>query len=575
MKFALQILKKFRYTFAMIAIGGYAILSFSFTDNYFQISKNLDIFASVLRELDLHYVDTISPGEMVKTGIDAMLSTLDPYTDYITESEIEDYRFITTGEYGGIGALIRRDSDNIVIDEPYEDSPAIKAGLMAGDRLVSIDGISIKGKSSDDVGKLLKGEAGTHVKIGIIPVANPVLTEKTLTREVIKVTNVPYYGMVTPSIGYIRLSDFTEDAGGNVKRALMALKKNTGIKGLIIDLRNNPGGLLNEAINVSSIFIPKGQLVVVTRGRQKEWNYSYYTTNDPVDSAIHIAVLVNSGSASASEIVTGTIQDLDRGIIIGTRTYGKGLVQQTKPLSYNAQMKFTVAKYYISSGRCIQVLDYSHRNEDGSVSKVPDSLKYAFRTKHGRVVYDGGGIDPDVKLEPIKHSVIRTNLLDKLYVFKFATDYRLHHLSIAPADSFALSDNDYLAFVNFAKNHNFTYTTKSDELLNDLKQSTLNEKYYDDLKDAYTKIKNDFDESKKNDFNRYKNDIKETVEEEIASRYYYEKGRIEVELQSDKEVTKAIEFLNNDTRYDSTLRTIAPAIRPFRNPALTNWSSPK
>src|SRR6185312_2830472 len=404
-KRALGKIKKIRLLLAVLALGTYAFFSYSFTDNYFEISKNLDIFSTVLRELDLYYVDTIRPGDLVKTGIDAMLNSLDPYTDYIPESEIEDFKFMTTGEYGGIGSLVQEDSDYIEIAEPYEDSPAAKAGLMPGDRIISIDGITTKGKNSIDIGKLLKGQPGTEVKLMVVREGSPQPMEKTVMREIIKVSNVPYYGMVSNDIGYIRLTEFTQEAGKNVRNAMAELKKNPALKGVILDLRNNPGGLLNEAINVANVFEPKGQLVVNTRGRMKEWNHTDYTSGDPIDTAIPVAVIVNSGSASASEIVTGTLQDLDRGVIIGTRTYGKGLVQQTRPLSYDAQLKFTIAKYYIPSGRCIQALDYSHRNADGSVSKVPDSLKMAFRTTHGRVVYDGGGIDPDIKMDPYKYNV--------------------------------------------------------------------------------------------------------------------------------------------------------------------------
>jgi carboxyl-terminal processing protease len=336
-------------------------------------------------------------------------------------------------------------------------------------------------------------------------------------------------------------------------------------------LRSNPGGLLNEAIDVVNVFEPKNQLVVNTRGRMKEWNHIDVTPNEPIDTNIHIAVLVNSGSASASEIVTGTIQDLDRGIVIGTRSYGKGLVQQTIPLSYDAQMKYTIAKYYIPSGRCIQALDYTHRNADGSVSKVPDSLKTAFRTKDGRVVYDGGGIEPDVVMAPHKYTTIAINLQTQFLTFNYATQYALKHPTIAPGDKFSLTDDEYQDFVNYVKAQNFKYTTKTDQLLKQLKESTQSENYYDDLKDAYTKITSDIDEAKKNDLIKNKDEIKELLEEEIASRYYYDKGRIQVELKNDKEAQRGIALLNDDVKYDSIIKTIVPATRPFRNPAMSTW----
>lgn len=554
-----------------IAIGGYALLSYSFTDDYFEISKNLDIMTTMLRELDLHYVDSIKPGALIKTGMDAMLATLDPYTEYIPESEIEDFQFMTTGEYGGIGALVQKDSNIIEIAEPYENSPAAKAGLKAGDRILSVDGILLAGKTTDEVGKLLKGQPGTSIKLMILSPGSATPVEKTVLRESIRVSNVPFYGMISNDIGYIRLTEFTQNAGQNVRNALIELKKNPDLKGVVLDLRSNPGGLLNEAIDVVNVFEPKNQLVVNTRGRSKEWNHIDLTTNDPVDSNIHIAVLVNSGSASASEIVTGTIQDLDRGIVIGTRTYGKGLVQQTTPLSYDAQLKFTIAKYYIPSGRCIQALDYTHRNADGSVSKVPDSLKSAFRTSHGRVVYDGGGIEPDIIMTPAKYSAIAINLQTHFLIFNYATLYVLKHPTIPSPDKFSLSDDDYHDFVNYVKSQNFTYTTKTDLLLKQLKASTESENYYDDLKDAYTKIANDVEEAKKNDLIKNKDEIREILEEEITSRYYYEKGRIQTGLENDVEAKKAISLLNNGIKYDSILTTIVPATRPFHNPVQNTW----
>jgi carboxyl-terminal processing protease len=571
MKRLFEKMKKLRLLLAILAISGYAILSYSFTDNYFEISKNLDIMTTMIRELDLHYVDTIKPGELIKTGIDAMLESLDPYTDYIPESEIEDFRFMTTGEYGGIGALVQKDSNIIEIAQPYENSPAIKAGLKAGDRLLKVDGISLDGKSTDDVGKLLKGQPGTAVKLTILTPNSTTPVEKSLIREAIVVSNVPYSGMISNNIGYIRLTEFTQDAGKNVRNALVELKKNPALKGVVLDLRGNPGGLLNEAIEVVNVFEPKNQLVVNTRGRMKEWNHVDLTTNDPVDTTIHVAVLVNSGSASASEIVTGTIQDLDRGIVIGTRSYGKGLVQQTRPLSYDAQLKFTIAKYYIPSGRCIQALDYTHRNADGSAGKVPDSLKFAFRTRHGRVVYDGGGIDPDIKMEPHKYTSVAINIQTQYLTFNYATIYAMKHPTIASPDSFSLTNDEYMDFVNYVKSHNFKYTTKTDQLLKQLKESTESENYYDDLKDAYSKITSDIDEAKKNDMIKNKDEIKELLEEEIASRYYYDKGRIKVELKNDKETQRGIALLNNEVKYDSIIKTIVPATRPFRNPEMSNW----
>jgi carboxyl-terminal processing protease len=434
-----------------------------------------------------------------------------------------------------------------------------------------VDGISLTGKNTDDVGKLLKGEPGTTVKLMVLSPNSATPVEKTVVRESITVSNVPYYGMVSDNIGYIRLTEFTQEAGKNVRNALVELKKNPNLKGVILDLRSNPGGLLNEAIDVVNVFEPKGQLVVNTRGRTKEWNHIDLTSNEPVDTNIHVAVLVNSGSASASEIVTGTIQDLDRGIVIGTRSYGKGLVQQTTSLSYNAQLKYTIAKYYIPSGRCIQALDYTHRNADGSVSKVPDSLKFAFRTKHGRVVYDGGGIEPDVVMDAHKYSTVAINLQTHFLMFDYATIYASKHPTIAPAGKFSLTDDEYQNFVNYVKTQNFQYTTKTDQLLKQLKESTEKENYADDIKDAYSKITTDIAEAEKNDMMKNKTEIKELLEEEIASRYYYDKGRIQTGLENDKETMKGIALLNDNIKYDSIIKTVVPAIRPFRNPAMSIW----
>jgi len=571
MKHFFQKVKKLHLLLVVMAIGSYGFLSYSYSGDYFEISKNLDIMTTMLRELDLHYVDTIKAGALIKTGMDAMLQSLDPYTEYIPESEIEDFQFMTTGQYGGIGALVQKDSNSIEIAEPYENSPTAKAGIKAGDRIISVDGISLANKSTDDVGKLLKGEPGTSVKLMILSPNSTTPVEKTLIRESITVTNVPYYGMISDDIGYIRLIEFTQEAGKNVRNAMIELKKNPNLKGVILDLRSNPGGLLNEAVDVVNVFEPKNQLVVNTRGRMKEWNHIDLTQVDPVDTTIPIAVLVNSGSASASEIVTGTLQDLDRGIVIGTRTYGKGLVQQTTPLSYNAQLKYTIAKYYIPSGRCIQVLDYSHRNPDGSVSKVPDSLKSAFRTKHGRVVYDGGGIEPDVAMTPHRYSSAAINLQTQLLIFNYATQYALKHPTIPSPEKFSLSTEDYQEFVSYVKSQKFEYSTKTDQLLKQLKASTQSDNYYDNVKDDYNKIMNDIENAKKSDLDKNKDDIRELLEEEIASRYYYDKGRIQMEITMDKDVQKGIELLNNNTKYDSILTTISHATRPFRNPALNSW----
>ncbi|HVA99193.1 MAG TPA: S41 family peptidase [Bacteroidia bacterium] len=563
MKKILQLLKKFRLAFIALAIVGYALVSYSFADNYFEISKNLDIFSTMFRELNIYYVDSIQPGKLMKTGMDAMLASLDPYTDYIPESEIEDYRFMTTGQYGGIGALIRQKGDYIYIAEPYEGYPAQKAGLMAGDKILEIDGVSVKGKNADEIGKFLKGQPNTSIKM--LVERNGQNIEKTVQREEIKISSVPYYGMVSKNTGYIRLTSFTENCADSVQHALITLKKNPDFKYLIFDLRGNPGGLLNEAVDMVNIFEPKGQLVVNTIGKMKEWDHGYKTLNPPTDLTTHIIVLVNGGSASAAEITSGTIQDLDRGVIMGQRSFGKGLVQQTRPLSYNAELKLTVAKYYIPSGRCIQKLDYSHRTKSGTVEDVPDSLITAFRTKDGRIVYDGCGIDPDVKFKQEFISNIELSLINNSLIFDFATQYRNTHPTIPPVANFTLTDKDFDNFLDFIKDKNYDYTTKSEEDLSKLKADTKKEKYFDGIAPEFTALENKIKHDKKADLEKNKTGIMELLEGEIVSRYYYQEGRQADDLKWDPEIKDAVALLNDSTRYDSILTTIAKPIHPFHD----------
>jgi carboxyl-terminal processing protease len=374
-------MKKIKLVVIALLIGASAFLTTGFVDSYFEVSKNLDIFATLFRELNIYYVDETNPGDLMKKGIDKMLESLDPYTNFIPESEIEDYRYMTTGQYGGIGALIRQQGGYVYISEPYEGFPAQKADLRAGDKILKLNDIDVKGKTTDDISKLLKGQPSTTIKLLVEREGESKPLEKIVNREEIKIKSVSYYGMVNKEIGYIKLTGFTENASGEVKAALVELKKNAELKSVVFDLRGNPGGLLKEAIDIVNIFADKGTEIVSTKGKVKEWDKVHKAVNNPVDVNIPIAVLIDRGSASAAEIVSGAIQDLDRGVVVGQRSYGKGLVQQTRPLSYNSQLKVTVAKYYIPSGRCIQALDYSHRNDDGSVDKVPDSLISAFKNQ--------------------------------------------------------------------------------------------------------------------------------------------------------------------------------------------------
>lgn len=553
MKKALKSFNKLRTWLIVFAIAAVSFVSYSFVDTYFEISKNLDIFSTLFREVNMFYVDETDPGKMMKKGIDAMLETLDPYTNYIPESDIEDYRFMTTGQYGGIGALIKQKGDYVVISEPYEGYPAMKADLRAGDEILEIDGKSAKGKKTDDVSKALKGQPKSTVKILIKRSGEKNPIEKNLTREEIKIKNVSYYGMLNDHVGYIRLTNFTENAGKEVKDALIALKEKGNLKGVIFDLRENPGGLLNEAVNIANVFVAKNQDIVSTRGKLREMDKTYKSVNNPVDTDIPLAVLVNSRSASASEIVSGTMQDLDRGVLVGQRTFGKGLVQTTRQLSYNSQLKITTAKYYIPSGRCIQALDYTHRNEDGSVGKIPDSLVTAFKTKAGRVVYDGGGVKPDVSIDPTTYSNITVSLLTKNLIFDYATQYRDKHASIPAAKEFKLSDQDFNDFVAFISDKDYDYTTKSEKEMEDLKTTAENEKYYDAVKSEYDALKAKLAHNKKDDISKNKAEIMEVLKEEIVARYYFQTGRFEANVAYDPEIRKAAEVLDDKALYTSVL----------------------
>ena len=542
------------------------MISYSFVDNYFEVSKNLDIFATLFRELNIYYVDETNPGDLMKKGIDDMLESLDPYTNYIPESEIEDYRYMTTGQYGGVGALIRQQGDYVVISEPYEGFPAQKADLRAGDKILKINDIDAKGKKTDDISKILKGQPSTTIKIVVEREGEKKPLEKILNREEIKIHSVSYSGMLNQNTGYIKLTGFTENASGEVKDALLELKKNPELKSVVFDLRGNPGGLLKEAIDIVNIFEEKGTEIVSTRGKVKDWDKVHKALNSPVDLNIPITILVDRGSASASEIVSGALQDLDRGVVIGQRSYGKGLVQQTRPLSYNAQLKVTVAKYYIPSGRCIQALDYSHRNEDGSVDHVPDSLISAFKTRNGRIVYDGGGISPDVYIEPRKYSSITASLITKNLVFDYATKYRIAHATIAPAKEFRLTDAEYDEFVASLNGKDYDYTTKTEKSLDELKKDAESDKTLDAISADIDALKAKIAHSKKDDLVKYKAEIKQFLEEEIASRYYFQNGRLEASMKDDDELKEALAVLNDNARYTKILTTIGKADKPFYNP---------
>lgn len=538
---------------AILAAVFVAVGFVSVGDREFEIAKNLDIYHTLFRELSIYYVDEIDAGDLVKKSIDEMLKSLDPYTVYIPESDIEDFRFMTTGQYGGIGAYIHSKGKYVEVSEPIENSPAVVAGIKAGDIIVEIDGKDIAEMKSDNVSELLKGEPNSKV---VLTVETPFTNQRRkveIIRQKIKVKSVNYYGMVADGIGYIRLTNFTENCSQEVKTAMLDLSKNNKIKGYILDLRGNPGGLLNEAVSVSNLFVGKGNEIVSTKGKVKMWNKTYYATDEPIDTKTPLAILVNGGSASASEIVSGVIQDLDRGIIVGTRTYGKGLVQATRDLSYNTKLKLTTAKYYIPSGRCIQALDYSHRNADGSVGKVPDSLITKFQTRAGRDVYDGGGVLPDVKVEPESMSDISFSLYTKNLIFDYATLYSQKHPTIAEPEQFSFSDADYDDFVNFLSDKSYDYKLDSETLLANFEKALKEEKCDDKVSGELEQIRAKLAHSKELDLVTYKSEISLLLREEIVSRYYYQGGRMKVQLQSDSTLDKAILTLKDADEYQRLL----------------------
>lgn len=538
---------------AIVTIAITSLFTLGFTESYFEVSKNLDIFATLFRELNIYYVDEANPGELMKTGIDAMLESLDPYTNYIPESKMEDYKMMTTGQYGGIGAIIQTKGDNVIIAEPYEGFGADKAGLMAGDKIIKVDGNDASGKNSSEIREFLLGQPGTTIELVIERPGTEGTLTKVVTREEVKIKDVPYSGMVADSIGYIRLGGFTESASAEVKSALTALKEK-GANKIILDLRGNGGGLLRESVNIVNLFVPKGTHVVSTKGKIKDMNKEYKTLSEPIALEIPVVVLINKGSASASEIVSGSLQDNDRAVIMGSLSFGKGLVQNVIPLSYNSKLKLTVAKYYTSSGRCIQKLDYSHKNSAGKADEIPDSLITEFKTIHSkRPVFDGKGIAPDIEVKNKVLSDIATSLLIKSLFFDYATEYKLKHETIAEVEKFNLSDNDYEEFVNFLSDKDYDYTTDSEDILASLEKATKNDKYFDAVKIEYEALKNKLKHDKKSDLYKFKDEIVEILESEIVSRYYYQTGQIKVSLKNDITLKEAIKTLNNKALYNSVL----------------------
>ena len=516
--------------------------------NNFEIAKSIDIYNSLLRELNLNYVDEINPGELNETAIKAMLDGLDPYTVFIPESDIENAKFMTTGEYGGIGALIQYDGELTRISDPYEGWPAQKAGIIAGDAILEVNGVDCKKKNTQEVSNLLKGQPGTEVKLKIKRYGEDKPLEMTLKREKVKIDNIPYYKVFDNGVAYLALSGFTRDAGKEVKDKLLEMKKNHTLKGFVLDLRGNGGGLMNEAVDIVNLFIPKAKAVVSMKGKAANANSIHPTTNDPVDLEIPLAILVDGNSASASEIVAGAIQDYDRGVIIGQRTFGKGLVQNILPLSYNTQMKVTVAHYYIPSGRCIQEIDYSHK-KDTTQTKT-DTLGKPFKTLGGRTVYEGHGIMPDVKVKRDAYATVTAYLFAKNYIFDYANKFHHEHKSIAPAESFQIDEATYQDFMKFVKDKKFAYTTESEKAIEKLKKTAKEEGYLDKIKPQIELLEKNLAAEKENDLISNRKDIEELLRSEIVGRYYYQKGRIIASLNDDPDLKRAFEILLNTNGKD-------------------------
>ncbi len=515
--------------------------------NYFEIAKNIEIFTNLYKEVNTYYVDEINPSTLMKTGIDAMMESLDPYTDYISETQIEGYRFITEGKYNGIGADIRIIDGLPTVVAPYLDAPAQKAGLKAGDKITAIDGKDTKGKTSDEVSAILKGYPGTEVELTISRPGEAKTLKVNLVRDEVAVSNVPYSGMISEDVGYIALTTFTREAGNNVGKALADLKtEQPNLKGVILDLRDNGGGLLAEAVNLCNIFIPKNELVVTTKGKVKDWDRSFRTLNPPADDLVPLIVLINKGSASASEIVSGTIQDLDRGVLLGQRSYGKGLVQNTRDIGYNAKVKMTTAKYYIPSGRCIQAMEY----DNGKPVDIADSKRAPFKTRNGRAVLDGGGVKPDILLDHDAGSDILQTLGEKNVVFNYVTQWMLKNPEVKSLEDFHFTNWD--DFLQFLAKQNFDFDTETEKLIKDLKEKSKAGGYLTpvDIQALETKVV----AAKKADIDKHQGLITDMIEKEIVSRFFYEKGRIQIGLRNDLEIKEAVKLFGDRARYDSILK---------------------
>lgn len=558
---------------AFIVMLGMGMTSFKEDDRNFQISKNLDIFNSIFKELDMFYVDTVNAEKMIQTGVEGMLSLTDPYTEYYPEEEVSSLKEMTTGKYGGIGAAIRyyEAKDRIAVVEPTEGMPAAEAGVKAGDIILSVGGKEmVRGdmkpqEFSSKVSEALRGEPGTSFVLKVLrPLKNDsTVMEFKITRKNIRTNPVPYYGMVKDSIGYLALSSFTENSAKNFKKAFIELKQK-GAKSLIIDLRDNGGGSLSEAVDIVNLYVPKGQEIVVTKGKVRQAQGSYKTQNEPVDTQIPLAVLVNGATASASEIVSGSLQDLDRAVVIGSRTFGKGLVQTIRPLPYNGTLKVTTSKYYIPSGRCIQAIDYAKKNADGSVARTPDSLTTVFHTAAGREVRDGGGIRPDIEVKGDKIPNIVFYLMNDDLIFDYATQYCWDHPTLASVDDFKLTDADYEAFKKLVKSRNFTYDRQSEKMLKSLKEIAEFEGYMTEAAEEFKALEKKLNHNLDRDLDYFAKPIKEYISQEIVTRYFYQRGAAMERLKDDTDLEEAIKILQNPVRYREILSAPVKKDEPIK-----------
>ena len=545
--------RNFRSFGLIFAVSVVAILALKGDDKNFEISKQLNIYATLFREVSLFYVDETDPGDMVTESIHGMLKALDPYTVYYPESQMEDVKLMTTGEYAGIGSVISKKEDCVIIREPYKNSPAAKAGLLPGDVLLAIDGNSVKGKSTEDVSELLKGQPGKEISIRIRREGFDNPLEKKAIREKIQLPSVPYYNLADAHTGYIYLSSFTDKAASEVRKAIIDLK-NQGAESLILDLRGNSGGLLDQAVEICNFFLPMDSKIVDTKGKLKQWDKEYKASKNPIVPDMPLVVLIDRGSASAAEIVSGALQDYDRAVLIGERSFGKGLVQTVRDIAYNTKIKITTAKYYIPSGRCIQAMDYSHRNPDGSVGKVPDSLIMEYKTASGRKVYDGGGITPDITIESDRYARITQELVIRDLCFDFVNSYALKNPVIAPVSSFKMSDDIYNQFKEYLKEKNFSYETDSQKSLEKLINTAKNEKYYESISGEIEKLQKQFAHSIERDMEIFKDEISSLLADQFIQRYYFSEGVIEYKVREDKEVLRARELLADKFGFGQLLR---------------------